>query len=967
MSAPRTLSTAEEPRVLLIDAPNWLSDRVIRLFSDHEIKVLTLSGAEILEVDAKTISQETVYKTIWWVDFSSLQLQSQILDFLPDDIKKSLVVLGVLPEQFLLESEQLTDEDQNKQRFFEELASNLNNSQLFFTRDLLEKNALSNPFKLAFRGHKKQLLLDPELSWHPTSRVSFFQVIAPYLIRPHSSHRAIIQGKETISSKLLKKIANLFTRYYQDFYELVPVVASRISPDLAGFIKVKVETEVTELVDDLVRNKERWQRQLAGLPSPSASDWQQIKTTIQQGSLTEEKEASKEKNNEEENDRAAASLRKKVNEGKRLINQEKTDKEPEKDEAIEGELSRIFHEKRDEKKEKRIDKKVKIVKKIAKKSQKNKLLFTGGVVTMILGGIVLILWGVLFLSTVLTRKELIAFWGNTSEETRQDYQSGAWANFLGWQVNAYQRVLGEEWLGESGELASFEAALADFQQQQARLKILSNQYLLGILGRGEVSAEFPEELSQQLAAAQQAVSQVVSSAQVVLSGAEGPAAEWLTTLEKKQQDLALLSQLPTTLTEMFGGNGKRTYAVLLQNNLELRPTGGFIQAVGFLTFDDGLLVDTQLVNTYQLDERVLASVLAPAEVRRYLGEENWFLRDSNWNPDFPQTAQRVAWFIRQAVGLQVDGVWALNYLTVQEVLDAVGPLELAEYDELLTADNLLERVEFHSDDELAGSGDSQEDYALAVFSQLIQQLQTMPQESAEEFLAALRTSLEEKQLLISLFANEPKETMQKMGWSGEIINPVCPQRFAQQECLVDQVFQVEANVGLNRVNDYISRQVEHRVDFSQEKVRHTRLVTLENTARSEGWPLGTYKAYLRFIIDGEAQPQSVTVNGQRISGENLTVYGEGGRRVVGVPFEVPKQSTTTIEFNYLTEELPGDGFSYLLFDQKQPGIEDTSTTITFHNPDQQPTLIAPSAEVFGSSLEFSLIQNDHLFVGANFQ
>ena len=50
----------------------------------------------------------------------------------------------------------------------------------------------------------------------------------------------------------------------------------------------------------------------------------------------------------------------------------------------------------------------------------------------------------------------------------------------------------------------------------------------------------------------------------------------------------------------------------------------------------------------------------PADLKQYLGEDGWYLRDANWSPFFPKTAVQAAWFLEKEVGQKVDGVWAIN-------------------------------------------------------------------------------------------------------------------------------------------------------------------------------------------------------------------------------------------------------------------------------------------------------------------
>ncbi|MFH2118371.1 MAG: DUF4012 domain-containing protein [Candidatus Paceibacterota bacterium] len=977
MSRLETLPASQNQRVLLIGAQQWLFSLITERFSAYDFQVVELTEADFLRIDQQELDSETIYKIIWWMDFLDLETKQLVAESFQSIKNIPLIILGKLPESFLLEAEELSRETIATRDFFISITEALTTAQLFFVRDLIEDDDLVEAFKFVFRGYQKNILLDPQAHWFFCTQQDFFQAIEPYLVRPHSAQKALIQGKKIISSVVLKKMADLLMRYYSLSFKIVPVIAERHSPPLPGFVEATLQSRAMDFIDKFIRQKELWEKTARALPFPTEkylnqdfleiSDHQQADSASSVGKVGESQAEKQSQSEKQESSPSKDRLVQQIDfEDKRLINSVILAKQPKKEENIEGELARIFHQQRNEKKQKRIGAKVKIIKKVAQKSQKNKTLFFGGMATMAMGGVVLLFWGILFISSIFARRELTVFFTTNSPETKRAYQPDFWTRTLITQTDFYQGFLASSWLGASGELAEFSQDFSQLDQQQAELKTLGGQYLLSLLNGGETSSDLLPLLNEKLSEVQNTTNQVVGSAELVLSGLIKPDNGWLTIFQKTTQNQALILQLPDLLSTVFGGNGKRTYAVLLQNNLELRPTGGFIQAIGFITFDNGLLIDSQIVSPYDLDQRVLASVLAPTEIRKYLGEDNWYLRDSNWNPDFPETALRVSWFIHQATGLQVDGVWGINYLALKEMLKAVGPLELANYSELLTEKNLLERVEFHSDDELIGVKNKQQDYALVILTQFLQQLRTMSPEQATAFLETLQTSLANKQVLVSLFEQEQGDLVEKIGWNGQIINPICPSQFSQVTCLVDQIFQVETNVGLNRVGTYIKREVEHRVDLSGEKIVHTRSIRLENTSRSDGWPLGSYKAYLRFISDSESQPTSIKIDGRKITSDQLMIYGEGGRRVVGVPVEVPKQTTVTIEFSYTTKAVPQGSFAYLLFDQQQSGIEETPTQITIYNSTQKPTLVAPQAEFFGDSVEFNQIKNEHLFVGVRY-
>ena len=63
---------------------------------------------------------------------------------------------------------------------------------------------------------------------------------------------------------------------------------------------------------------------------------------------------------------------------------------------------------------------------------------------------------------------------------------------------------------------------------------------------------------------------------------------------------------------------------------------------------------------YALDGQLKGHVDPPAPMRDLLGQEHWYLRDSNWDPDFKESAARAAWFYEKEGGVPVDGVIAIN-------------------------------------------------------------------------------------------------------------------------------------------------------------------------------------------------------------------------------------------------------------------------------------------------------------------
>ncbi len=163
--------------------------------------------------------------------------------------------------------------------------------------------------------------------------------------------------------------------------------------------------------------------------------------------------------------------------------------------------------------------------------------------------------------------------------------------------------------------------------------------------------------------------------------------------QKINQARSVLPLVPSFIAQ----DSKKTYLLLFQNSAELRPTGGFIGSYGLLTFEKGKLLDFNVEDIYSADGQLKGYVEPPAPIKEFLGQNTWYFRDSNWDPDFPISAQRAEWFLKKTTNRSVDGVIAVNLPAVKELLKATGTINLTDYNEEVTADNLFERAEYHSE------------------------------------------------------------------------------------------------------------------------------------------------------------------------------------------------------------------------------------------------------------------------------
>ena len=428
---------------------------------------------------------------------------------------------------------------------------------------------------------------------------------------------------------------------------------------------------------------------------------------------------------------------------------------------------------------------------------------------------------------------------------------------------------------------------------------------------------------------------------------------------------SLLLGLPTTIDDLelaintlpllkdFLGKEKQTLLVLFQNNMELRPTGGFIGSYGLLTFDTGSLIDFSVHDVYEADGQLYGHVEPPPALKKYLGETGWYLRDSNWSPDFPVSAQQAAWFFDKEMKCQVDGVLAINLKTIQELLVSMGEIYLPDYDETIDSRNLFERAEYHSEVGFFPGSTQKKDFLAAVSFALMERLKKGTT-SWLSVLKAMEHSLVAKDILV--YFNDPQlsAAVSELNFDGGIKDVYCQ----GENCLTDYLFLVDANVGANKANFFVQRRLGQRLALSDKGVSHSVRLNYQNTAQSETWPGGKYKNYWRAFLPVKAILESIYLEnqqGERTKVENWDEEEEAGKKVIGTLISVPIKDSLTIEITYRIDVdlTKADKKQLAFLFQKQSGADfDEDIILVSYPSDWLPLSVSPEGTVTPGAITY---------------
>lgn len=306
----------------------------------------------------------------------------------------------------------------------------------------------------------------------------------------------------------------------------------------------------------------------------------------------------------------------------------------------------------------------------------------------------------------------------------------------------------------------------------------------------------------------------------------------LSTSERNTLNLLspLLTASPTLLTSL--SEGTQTWLVLFQNNDELRAMGGFAGSYALVTLNEGAITEIAIEDIYDADGQFTGFVHAPPGVQEFLSSGNGLrLPDANWSPDFPTASQQILQFFAFGQRQGISGVIAINQEVARDLLRITGPLQLPDYDAVLTAENIDSTLRTGRGSFFPGSIQKKHLIEQA-FTQIKLSLSAFTREQFAEAVAIIPQRLLSKD--IQVFASDPQlqEHLDTLGITGRgTTEPMLYAETSATKISTDfYLLAVESNVGINKANAGITRQQE--VHLSPEKV------LLTTTWQNQNFPSG---------------------------------------------------------------------------------------------------------------------------------
>lgn len=450
------------------------------------------------------------------------------------------------------------------------------------------------------------------------------------------------------------------------------------------------------------------------------------------------------------------------------------------------------------------------------------------------------------------------------------------------------------------------------------LFIEANTHLKDDQQEAKIAPSLTEKLKEDLAYIQKAKSEIDDaslelsrvSAEVIpvnlrakLTDAQGKVEKLKNVLDKAE------SKIPAVL-DLLGDRYPHSYLVLLQNDTESRPTGGFIGSVLLVDVNDGYITKFEFKDVYDFDGQLKDEIAAPEDIASIT--KYWRLRDSNYSPDFPISAEKAAWFLQKEKGPSVDTVIALNQSFVGRLLEITGPVNVEGLQSELSKNNYQLVLSYIVESKL--NGENSPKTVVSKFIKSFQKKLFTNNDNWKKVLAEFVRGINEKSILMYSKHREIQSLFDELGLSGRVV---------QTEPGNDYLNVIVTSIGGNKSDLYIKQNIEHNTIIDPNgEVTDEVTITRRHTWNQD--VMSDWQKELRKFGFNDISETVKNILGRGTNKAMMKIYAPAG----SVFLEMETPSTIVVETKY-DKELDK---TYFMFPMNvDPGLE-KKVTIRYKLP-----------------------------------
>lgn len=392
---------------------------------------------------------------------------------------------------------------------------------------------------------------------------------------------------------------------------------------------------------------------------------------------------------------------------------------------------------------------------------------------------------------------------------------------------------------------------------------------------------------------------------------------------------------------LLGFDRPTTYLILLQNDTEMRANGGFIGSYAVLVLDRGK-IDMRFQDIYVPDGQLgTGHVEAPIPIEKAFRKGGYYLRDSDWDPDFTISSKTIRWFFNKGGEVDADVMMTISLATIKKIMQITGPISIPDYKMELNEDNIFNLLQAKVETDFFPGSTQKKDILTNLGSQLMAKLEYLSLHKKFEILQILWQEALNQNILINTKNSNLQKKLELKNLSGTLEYPKCLD--GGDSCLRDVFMAVEVNLGANKANCCTERNTTHEIFDAGETLRHDIKIVYTNKSIAENPILpdffgGNYIDYVRFylpkncinlIVEAEPTlpttlvdiPEPYTTDKDKLDLSDYYLF-----KIVGLFHITRALTSSSIHISY---ELPKTDNNYELHILKQHGMQRSPQEIRF--------------------------------------
>jgi nucleoside-diphosphate-sugar epimerase len=361
-------------------------------------------------------------------------------------------------------------------------------------------------------------------------------------------------------------------------------------------------------------------------------------------------------------------------------------------------------------------------------------------------------------------------------------------------------------------------------------------------------------------------------------------------ISQLEEGTTIFKETTSFLPELLGVDERKRYLIFLQNESEIRSTGGWLTSYGVIGIEGGQIRELFVDDIYNADGTLRIQnkkYIPPKSMINGLEVTEWSFSLVNWYPDLLDTLSESELFIKDlGKGNTLDGLITMDVSFIQKLLERWGGIEVPGENELVTSENMYSKI-FKMHEEFTPGSTQKTTFLANLANEIVKKLLSMNIGELLEISDIFEDSLNEKHLQATFQNRDAYNFFSLRNWSNSLDS-----RYNNAPIAIDW------NWGGNKANLYLDKNYNLNVNIKDlDSIDFAYSITTENSSATDTYPEGNYINYQRIYIPAEAKVLRIA----GFENNEYTIYKESGFKVIAGWFNTNIKSTETLEVSYRVE------------------------------------------------------------------